>query len=27
VFAFGVVIALMAWRPTGLIPEKLSERV
>ncbi|MBI3436709.1 MAG: branched-chain amino acid ABC transporter permease [Proteobacteria bacterium] len=27
VFAFAVVIALMAWRPTGLIPEKLSERV
>ena len=27
VFAFSVVIALMAWRPTGLIPEKLSERV
>jgi branched-chain amino acid transport system permease protein len=27
VFAFGVVIALMTWRPTGLIPEKLSERV
>jgi branched-chain amino acid transport system permease protein len=27
VFAFGVVIAVMAWRPTGLIPEKLSERV
>ena len=27
VFAFGVVIAIMAWRPTGLIPEKLSERV
>jgi branched-chain amino acid transport system permease protein len=27
VFAFAVVIALMAWKPTGLIPEKLSERV
>jgi len=27
VFAFAAVIALMAWRPTGLIPEKLSERV
>jgi len=27
VFAFGVVIAIMAWRPTGLIPEKQSERV
>jgi branched-chain amino acid transport system permease protein len=27
VFAFGVVIALMAWRPTGLIQEKISERV
>jgi branched-chain amino acid transport system permease protein len=27
VFAFGVVIALMAWRPTGLIREKISERV
>ncbi|MBE0618808.1 MAG: branched-chain amino acid ABC transporter permease [Proteobacteria bacterium] len=27
VFAFGVVIALMAWRPTGLIAEKTSERV
>jgi branched-chain amino acid transport system permease protein len=27
VFAFGVVIALMAWRPTGLIREKTSERV
>jgi branched-chain amino acid transport system permease protein len=27
VFAFGVVIAIMAVRPTGLIPEKLSERV
>src|ERR1051326_8027590 len=26
-FAFAVVIALMAWRPTGLIPEKISERV
>jgi len=27
VFAFGAVIALMAWRPTGLIAEKTSERV
>ena len=27
VFAFAVVIAIMAMRPTGLIPEKLSERV
>jgi branched-chain amino acid transport system permease protein len=27
VFAFAAVIALMAWRPTGLIPEKSSERV
>jgi branched-chain amino acid transport system permease protein len=27
VFAFGVVIALMAARPTGLIGERLSERV
>jgi branched-chain amino acid transport system permease protein len=27
VFAFAVVIALMAWRPTGLIQEKISERV
>ncbi|MDP6352916.1 MAG: branched-chain amino acid ABC transporter permease [Alphaproteobacteria bacterium] len=27
VFAFAVVIALIAWRPTGLIPEKVSERV
>ena len=27
VFAFGVIIALMAWRPTGLIAEKVSERV
>ncbi len=27
VFAFGVVILLMAFRPTGLIAEKLSERV
>jgi branched-chain amino acid transport system permease protein len=27
VFAFGVVIAIMAWRPTGLIREKISERV
>jgi len=27
VFAFGVVIALMAWKPTGLIAERASERV
>jgi len=27
VFAFAVVIAIMAWRPTGLIQEKVSERV
>jgi branched-chain amino acid transport system permease protein len=27
VFAFAVVIALIAWRPTGLIAEKVSERV
>ncbi len=27
VFAFGVVIALMAWKPTGLIAEKSGERV
>jgi len=27
VFAFAVVIALIAWKPTGLIPEKVSERV
>ena len=27
VFALGVVIAIMAWRPTGLIAEKSSERV
>jgi branched-chain amino acid transport system permease protein len=27
VFAFGVVIVIMAWRPTGLIREKISERV
>lgn len=27
VFAFGVVILIMAWRPTGLIEEKVSERV
>ena len=27
VFAFAVVILVMAWRPTGLIPEKTSERV
>ena len=26
-FAFAVVIAIMAWRPTGLIQEKISERV
>ena len=26
-FAFTVVIAIMAWRPTGLIREKISERV
>ncbi len=25
--AFAVVIAIMAWRPTGLIQEKISERV
>src|SRR6516225_1387457 len=27
VFAFAVVILIMAWRPTGLIQEKISERV
>ncbi|MGH6815391.1 MAG: branched-chain amino acid ABC transporter permease [Hyphomicrobiaceae bacterium] len=27
VFAFAVVILIMAWRPTGLIQEKVSERV
>ena len=27
VFAFAVVFALMAWKPTGLIPERASERV
>ena len=27
VFALAVVIAIMAWRPTGLIAEKSSERV
>lgn len=27
VFAFAVVIAIMAWRPTGLIQERVSERV
>jgi branched-chain amino acid transport system permease protein len=27
VFAFAAVIALMAWRPTGLIAERTSERV
>jgi branched-chain amino acid transport system permease protein len=27
VFAFAVVIAIMAWRPTGLIAEQVSERV
>ncbi|MDR0826761.1 MAG: branched-chain amino acid ABC transporter permease [Desulfovibrio sp.] len=27
VFAFGVVIALLAWRPTGLIAEPASKRV
>ncbi|WP_269497890.1 branched-chain amino acid ABC transporter permease [Castellaniella sp. S9] len=27
VFAFAIVIALMAWKPTGLIAEKSSERV
>jgi branched-chain amino acid transport system permease protein len=27
VFMFSVVIALITWRPTGLIPERTSERV
>ena len=27
VFAFAVVILLMAWKPTGLIREKIGERV
>jgi branched-chain amino acid transport system permease protein len=27
VFAFGVVILIMAWRPTGLLSERSSERV
>jgi branched-chain amino acid transport system permease protein len=27
VFAFTVIIVLIAWRPTGLIAEKVSERV
>jgi len=27
VFAFGVIILIMAWRPTGLIREKISQRV
>ncbi len=27
VFAFAVIILIMAWRPTGLISEKISERV
>jgi len=27
VFAFGVIILIMAWRPTGLISERVSERV
>jgi branched-chain amino acid transport system permease protein len=27
VFAFAVVIILMTWRPTGLIGERISERV
>jgi len=27
VFAFAVIIVVMAWRPTGLIQEKMSERV
>jgi branched-chain amino acid transport system permease protein len=27
VFALGVIIAIMTWRPTGLIAEKTSERV
>lgn len=27
VFAFGVIIALMAWKPTGLLAERTSDRV
>ena len=27
VFAFGVIIIFMAWRPTGFVQEKISERV
>ena len=27
VFAFAVVIAVIAWRPTGLIAEQSAERV
>jgi len=27
VFAFAVIIIFIAWRPTGLIQEKISERV
>ena len=27
VFSLAVIIAIMAWRPTGLIREKISERV
>jgi branched-chain amino acid transport system permease protein len=27
VFALAVIIAIMTWRPTGLIAEKTSERV
>ena len=27
VFAFTVIIIIMAWRPTGLIAERSSERV
>ena len=27
VFAFGVVIVLIAWKPTGLLAEKVSRRV
>jgi branched-subunit amino acid ABC-type transport system permease component len=27
VFALAVIIAIMTWRPTGLIAEKSSERV
>jgi len=27
VFAFAVIIIIMAWRPTGLISEKISQRV